>query len=346
LKLLYNGHDTLQPSNNDVFVEVVLVDVNQEPDGIFVVNTEGNANGYIFKENGTFTFQVMDKAGNMSQITAVVDTIDRTPPSYTISYSETGPTKNNVTATIVVAEADADFIIVNEDIAREPITVTGRIITIEFDDNGYYPLTISDPAGNKRTVLCQVYNIDRTKPTLSFKHDYVVTSLAREPELDDFYAFDRSDGEITSQVTYSTLDVSTPGLKQVIYEVSDRAGNTTTVTRDILVVGDAFTVVIDGEIRTQPFTVNKGWLNLNIFNFIEKYQAKYHRQHKSQQVMLSDFKTGGLLFKEVIDTTMEGIDELLFTVDRPGWYRIYIQDQNRQTFELLIFFSNTTSRGE
>lgn len=344
LKLTYNGEETLRPTNDDVLVEVSLVDPSQEPGGIMVLNTVGNTDGYLFKENGTFTFRVIDVAGNTREITATVDTIDRMPPRFDIEYSTQEPTKENVTATITVGEDD--FFIVNEEIGSLPVTVDGREIRVTFSDNGYLPLAIADLAGNERTTLCRVANIDRVEPSIVFTEDYIVAGMGSSPDLSSFYAFDAVDGDISANAVHGTVDTSSAGTKTVSYNVSDRAGNTCTRMREILVLGDAFEVVADGQVRSVPFVVDKGWLSLKLFNFIEKYSVKYLKQPDSGTIKTSAFKTGGNVFEEECDLDFDGEDDVLFTVDRPGWYTIYVQDANRNTREMLIFFSKATGRDE
>ena len=128
--------------------------------------------------------------------------------------------------------------------------------------------------------------------------------------------------------------------------MTDQAGNTCTKNRDLLVLGSAFEVVADGQVRTVPFVVDKGWLSLKLFNFIEKYSVKYIKQPDSATIKTSVFKTGGNIFAEAFDLDSDGEDNLYFTVDRPGWYTVYVQDINRQTREMLIFFSNSTGRDQ
>jgi len=344
LKLTYNGEEALRPTNEDVLVEVSLVDPSQEPGGIMVVNTVGNTDGYLFKENGSFTFRVIDVAGNTAEITATVDTIDRTPPQFDIDYSTQEPTKDNVVATITVGEDG--FTIANEEASSLPIEVDGREIRVTFTDNGYLPLAISDQAGNERTTLCRVANIDRIEPSIVFTEDYIVAGLDSSPDLSGYYAFDSVDGDITSRVAHGTVDTSSAGTKTVAYSVTDQAGNTCTKNRDLLVLGSAFEVVADGQVRTVPFVVDKGWLSLKLFNFIEKYSVKYIKQPDSATIKTSVFKTGGNIFAEAFDLDSDGEDNLYFTVDRPGWYTVYVQDINRQTREMLIFFSNSTGRDQ
>ena len=51
-------------------------------------------------ENGEFTFEFVDKAGNTGSATATVDWINKTNLVVSIEYSTKEPTKNPVIATL------------------------------------------------------------------------------------------------------------------------------------------------------------------------------------------------------------------------------------------------------
>lgn len=341
VKLTYNGEATKSFTKEDVLVTVQLIDVEQEPDGIKVLNTIGNIDSYLFKENGKFTFRVSDTAGNITEITANVDNIDRKPPSYIINYSETELTKNDVIVTVTVGEDN--YKILNKDINRsinKNVTVNGRDISVKFDDNGYYQLLISDIAGNAETILLRVRNIDRIKPTIELLNKYVVTLNGEMPDLNDFIAYDTHDGNLDDKVNISRLNVTTSGDKTITYTVSDTAGNETKVDRIVKVVGNDFTVIVDGKENPVPFISMNKEVDIKVFNFIENFETKFLKD--SGAVKDGEFKQGGQALDKVYDTRDDGKpdkSEMKFSVDKTGWYTIYIRDLNRQTTSLTIYFT-------
>lgn len=346
VKLLYNGKETKPLTNEEVMVSVELVDKNQEPGGIKVLNTIGNTNNYLFKENGKFTFRVSDVAGNVTQVIANIDSIDRDPVTYTVSYSETQLTKNDVTVTVTIDEDN--YKILNADIdqnnndnsVNKNVKVIGNKISIRFDDNGYYQLVVSDEAGNKSTILLRVRNIDRIKPTIEFQNDYLVTSKGVMPELNDIIAYDTHDGDIKGKVTISTLDLSTFGDKIVTYTVSDTAGNKVSVERVVKVIEDDYTVVVDGKINPQPYISMTEETDIKVFNFIENATIKYVKG----AVKNGEFKQGGQVYSILLDTIDDkkcGIDQEKLSVDKAGWYTIYIMDLNRKATSFTIYFTKT-----
>ncbi|WP_113671933.1 hypothetical protein [Vallitalea guaymasensis] len=348
VKLIYNGEASKKFTKDNVLVTVQLVNEEQESDGIRVLNTIGNNDSYLFTENGEFTFRVTDAAGNVTDIEAKVDNIDRTPPSYDITYSETKLTKNDVMVTVTIDEDN--YKILNKDIdqsnndnsVNKNVIVNGRNIAVKFDDNGYYQLSISDEAGNMKTVLLRVRNIDRIEPTIEFLNDYVVTLNGEIPDLNDFIAYDTHDGNIDDKVTISDLEVTTEGDKTITYTVSDTAGNIVDVDRIVKVVGDDFAVIVDGQEVSVPFITDNRETDIKIFNLIENSIVKYIKG--SGAVKDGEFKQGGQVFDTIyddVDDGRSGKGELKFSVDKTGWYTIYIQDYNRQTRSITIYFTKT-----
>ncbi len=109
---------------------------------------------YTFTDNGSYTFTLTDKAGNVSEITANVDWIDRTPPTADVEYSTESPTNENVTVTLID---------ISEDLQDSETSYT-------FTENGEYTFKISDKAGNITEIPTKVDWIDKTPPTADFEY--------------------------------------------------------------------------------------------------------------------------------------------------------------------------------
>lgn len=180
-------YSTLDLTNTSVRATVKA----NEP--ITVTNNNGSIY-YEFVENGTFTFQVEDRFGNASEITAEVSHIDIDPPVPVITYSTMETTKDNVVATISV-ESGEDFSVLNN---------YGRK-SYAFTENGSFTFVISDPAGNRVEAIATVDNIDKSKVsyTLTYSkeeltaNDVVVTVV---PESGKTLTFPENDG--SSSVTF------------------------------------------------------------------------------------------------------------------------------------------------
>jgi hypothetical protein len=254
----------------------------------------------------------------------------------------TGLTNNDVRATVAVGEGG--FKILKKDISsnnNENVRIDGNNINFTFTDNGYYKLDLCDQADNKTTVVLRVLNIDRVSPTMKFEEAYIVTQKGQMPKLDDYFAFDSHSGDISADVTVSDLDISTEGKKTVQYRVSDEAGNETVVDREILVVGDDFTIVVDGEIDPIPYVTEKDTTDIKIFNFTESAFVKYGIG-KDGTLKDSKFKQNNSVFATLNDTTRDGkagAGSVAFYGEEYGWHTVYIQDVNRSTKKFTVYIT-------
>lgn len=128
----------------------VVAAISFSEDGVTITNNDGN-DTYEFNDNGTFTFEFIDKYGSVGSATAEVSTIDRTAPSVTgvennKTYSES--------VTPIVSDTNLDTVELNNNayVSGTPITVTGS-----------YTLVATDKAGNTTTIQ---FNIDIPTPDL------------------------------------------------------------------------------------------------------------------------------------------------------------------------------------
>jgi hypothetical protein len=156
------------PTNQDVIVTLV-------PSETVTVTNNGGIDAYTFADNGSFTFEFIDLAGNPGSVTAAVAWIEKTPPTATLSYSTTGPTNQDVNVTMVPSE---------------PVTVTNNAgnPTYTFTDNGSFTFEFSDEAGNTGGMEATVDWIDKIPPSATFafstsdltNQDVVVSLLPSE----------------------------------------------------------------------------------------------------------------------------------------------------------------------
>ncbi|MCT4542361.1 MAG: hypothetical protein N4A63_02325 [Vallitalea sp.] len=150
--ILQVEYSTTSPTNSVVKASVSA----NEP--VYFTNNSGN-DSYMFEDNGTFEFTVVDRAGNEASIVATVNNIDKIPPKATIKYSTTALTKDDVIATIE-KEKDEDFIVINN----------GKKEKYIFTENGSIKFYIQDLEGNVVEALAVVNNIDKSKPKITLSY--------------------------------------------------------------------------------------------------------------------------------------------------------------------------------
>ena len=250
------AYSTTLPTNQDVVATIT-------PSEAVTVTNNGGSTSYTFADNGSFTFEFVDAAGNKGSVVAAVYNIDKVAPTATVAYSTTAPTNQDVVATITPSEAAT-------------ITNNGGSTSYTFAANGSFTFEFMDEAGNKGTATATVSNIDTTAPTLTLIPDkqslapanhnlvsvqisvygqdegsgvstIVLTSItSNEPDDglgDGDTAGDIVGAEIGTFDTEFQLRAERSGKGQgriylITYTITDRAGNKTTATTEVTVPHD------------------------------------------------------------------------------------------------------------
>jgi len=140
------------------------VGLEYSKDGI----TYQNDNYFTYSENGVYTVYVRDKAGNVSQCTHEVTTIDRTPPALTVSMSPDKATRGEVTLTVTATDA-AGIGRIESVFGNKYGTLSMKTLSMDVTvtENGSYTFTSSDQAGNEAVVTYTVSNIDTENPIIT-----------------------------------------------------------------------------------------------------------------------------------------------------------------------------------
>ncbi len=200
-------YSVLDVTNDDV---VVTLTANED----ITVTNNGGKSTYTFKENGTFTFEFVDKAGNKGTATAQVSWINRNAPTASVKYSTIESTNKSVVATLTS----------NEDIT---ITNNNGKNTYTFTENGTFKFEFVDKAGNKGTATAEVTWIDKTAPkgvitystTQPTNKSVVVTLITNE------------DVTITNNGGKNSYTFTKNG--SFTFEFKDKAGNKGTATATV-----------------------------------------------------------------------------------------------------------------
>lgn len=113
---------------------------------------------YQFFENGEFTFEFIDEAGNVGRATAKVNLIDFDKPEGSLSYSTTSLTNKNVTVTV---DSNEEIVVTNNSGSK----------SYTFKENGEFTFEFKDLAGNTNQITAKVDWIDKTIPSASLKYE-------------------------------------------------------------------------------------------------------------------------------------------------------------------------------
>jgi len=315
------SYSTLEITRDPVIATV-------QADEEFTVMNNFNLKERVFFGNGAFTFQLMDTAGNWSEVKAEVGNIDNIPPVVSVTYSTVDYTNKNVTATVTSNE---DIIVLNNNGSR----------TFEFKENGTFKFRVSDMLGNETTAYATVNNIDKVSPVITFNlENRLVLKINEKHELNDFTAYDPVDGERTDMtekvlIDKRGLDITRAGQYQVSYSVTDRAGNTTAVNRNVAVISpDAYRVFINGlDTQLDSMAFDTPQLNISVMNSQGEVEVRWKQGYLSQGDMKS--------MANILGKT-EGY---VFNAPATGYYTFYIQDQERNAELIRIFIKSIGNKG-
>ncbi len=263
-------YSTTDLTNKDVIV--TLVNPSEE---ITIINNN-SLNVYTFTENGEFTFEFVDKAGNIGTVTAIVNNIDKIVPTAKIEYSTTEFTNQNVIATLV--DVSEEITILNNEGKNEYI----------FTKNGTFTFEFVDKAGNKGTITAIVRNINKEAPTAKVEYsttdltnkDVIVTLVDASDEITitnndgkNTYTFTKN-GEFTFEfvdkygnkgsiiAVVNNIDKDAP-IGTIIYSTKDITDDKVIVT---LETNEPVTIINNNGLNTYTFTENGEFT----FEFVDK----------------------------------------------------------------------------
>ncbi|MCI8466877.1 MAG: hypothetical protein HFI08_01595, partial [Bacilli bacterium] len=185
----------------------VTATITFDRDNVTITNNNG-LNTYTFTENGEFTFEFVDEAGNNGGALAVVDWIDREAPVATIVYDKNSLTNENVYATIMFN--------------KENVTITnnGGSDTYTFTENGEFVFEYVDEAGNVGSTKASVTWIDRVKPIPIITFDY---DTLTNHDVTATITFNKNNVTIINNNGSNTYTFTENG--EFTFEYVDEAGN-------------------------------------------------------------------------------------------------------------------------
>ena len=259
--------------------------------------------------------------------TVEITDIDNTAPKLTLVQDETDDFK--VTATV-----------------DEPCTLTwgesGSHIfddagsyTIIFTQNGTFAVTATDAAGNESFEIVTVGSIDDIPPVISFTSGTIyvkagITEAELIKELKNGFTAQDNIGVTMIEIGTTAVDRNTAGQYTVTYKVTDKAGNETTATRIVRVIGaNTVCLNIDGKLVMPDSTavLSQGTHTLTLENnSTEPYSIKARAGVLSAGQM-----------KYLSGSSLSFGANGNFTVTNPGYYTLLVTTQSRQTIRILLY---------
>jgi large repetitive protein len=202
----------------------------------------------------TVTYNVNDAAGNAAdEVTRTVNVTDVTPPTITLlgdnpvelaagdTYSEPGFT--------AVDNVDGDV--------SGNVQIGGDAVDTNVPDTYIITYNVSDAAGNAATEVTRTVVVtDQTAPVITLNGPNPLILAAGSTYVEaGATAQDNVDGDISGAIAInnSALNTSIPGSYDIIYSVSDAAGNPAQETRTVIVEDQSAPIIT--LIGQNPLTV-------------------------------------------------------------------------------------------
>jgi len=297
-------------------------------------------------------FRFTDKAGNLSAIEVwpQADAIDSVTPTLTVEVPDAADAVAAAVRVQVTVDEENCTLTANDSDAVTCGALTrqddgaGNTVwagTVSVSRNGTFRLTAADKAGNERSVVFTVNNIDRTLPAIRFAGSTV--NVRQDSAYDELKAL--LDGGVTTwdnaairdgSLRYDTTDVrlNTPGVYTVSYTVEDTAGNVGLAARYVKVIDkNQIDVRADGMILEQDGItgVSKGEHRLTVAGL------KAPDEPYKIQLVKGLWSAGQM--KRISGGVTVGADGS-FTLPSDGFYTLYITTQSRQVFRALFYAEN------
>ncbi|MFI3211276.1 MAG: glycine rich domain-containing protein [Peptostreptococcaceae bacterium] len=152
-------------TNNDVIVRITASDEH----GILKLTMPNNSSVlndntmYTITTNGTYTFSVTDRAGNVTTKDIVISNINKTGPTFTSSVTPGTWTNDKVQIMINAFSGNVEL---DEITLPDGTKVNNRVAVYYVDKNGVYDFTLRDALGNITNAQITVDNIDKNPPEL------------------------------------------------------------------------------------------------------------------------------------------------------------------------------------
>jgi len=157
-------------------------------------------------------------------------------------------TNEDIVITYTPSVINYSYVIIKDNVYGETIYVTNRQISeIKLVEEGSYKIEVTENG----IVNTGNYVIDKTSPVLNINEKtYKITNKENFDVSDKVTATDEKDGDLTNLITTNAneLDFTVPGIKEIKYSVSDKAGNISTESIYVTVKKDNSNMLLLGQI--------------------------------------------------------------------------------------------------
>ena len=313
-----------------------------EDDTIVMLNAN-QSKYHTVNKNGTYVFNFGDEAGNFGTISVVVDVIDDTAPTATVTGNPTSWTNTAPEITIRAVQTDDcdcdDYIVLNGEGHEEAV--------FSPTENGRYSYVLRDECGNTVTEYINVEFVDMVLPVITFEDSSDIYVYPGEFTDDIKAAFektvctDEGGSGLASAgcvVDYGSFDQDVPGDYTVVFTVSDNAGNTVTATRVIHIIGKDDVFVLINDVLLIPGSQTTFWNGEELeLSFLNAEKSGNKISYAFEKGFFNGAEMKGSIYKKL--TTPDA--KIKLEADEKGMYTLFVQTENRKTMVMYVFVAGS-----
>ncbi len=166
-------------------------------------------------------------------------------------YEQVKPVNHSINLVIKPVEEITSYSYVvykNEAVYLEKEVYNDDVSIINLSETGKFEVVVKELIGDEvKTIKSGVYNIDKEEPVIQV--DEYVYKIKLGEAFDEkaiVRAYDNQDGDLSGKITSNIdeLDLTTKGIKRLIYKVSDEAGNTSARAVNLNIVANETTDIL------------------------------------------------------------------------------------------------------
>ena len=123
----------------------------------------GSSHYFVVSVNGTYSYEVYDKAGNKIRTDVTVSNIDKVAPVITVEDYIKIPTNQDITVTLHADKGEFE-----DDSSGLVLENDAKTVRYTFTENGTKDFTAKDIDGNETTKTITINNIDKDEPSIQY----------------------------------------------------------------------------------------------------------------------------------------------------------------------------------
>ena len=309
-----------------------------DSDTILMQNTS-QSRYHTVMANGRYAIKFMDNAGNFDTLYVDIDGIDTSKPTATDSGN---PTEWVCVAPTITVTPNAKANGIKTYIVENGVKLDSTSITPT--ENGVYTFMVTDEIGNSSTHRVTVDRVDTNAPTITVNTEekyggrrdiYIKAGGFDKAAFENVTAADGESGLAGElAIDYGSFDQNVPGLYPVTFTVSDIAGNTTVLTRNIRVIGpDDVFAAVNGELM-----IPGEQKNFLIGDALELTFVNADRNgNKVSYALAEGYYNGAQMKGKKFKALSEPDAKIKLDADKPGLYTLFMQTENRNIQVTYLF---------